>query len=421
MKQRWTEPELVAHWTLTESEKQLLEQRTARGRLGLAVMLKFFQLEGRFPRYHKEVPLLALDFVAEQLAIPVAAWFAYPLTGRSGKRDREHLRDFLGFRPATTDDGQRIQDWLTETIVPKDQAPAHLRAAVLEWCWEHRIEPPTTDRIERIVGAAVRRFENTFFATIDHQLSPSNRQRLDALLATTALDEPDVDLDLNGVLSPFSHLKADSGRVGLASVLKEIAKLKRIDDVQLPVDLFTGVAPKTLERYRLRVATESVQELRRHPEPIRYPLLAAAQSHYRWLDRAADADCPPHFGAGRTQSGHRNHRRPGKGARQNDGALPACRGGPQAARGYHRGRALSPRGRGDASSPGQGISCQWPDLSASCPHPVTQQLPPSLPAHAAADPGCTDISFQQCRPSASHPSPGLAQGASPRPPTIYRL
>lgn len=46
MKQRWTEQELVAHWTLTEPERQLLEQRTARGRLGLAVLLKFFQFEG---------------------------------------------------------------------------------------------------------------------------------------------------------------------------------------------------------------------------------------------------------------------------------------------------------------------------------------------------------------------------------------
>jgi hypothetical protein len=232
------------------------------------------------------VPLLALDFVAEQLAIPAAAWFAYPLTGRSGKRDREQLRDFLGFRPATTDDGERIQDWLTETMVPKDQAPAHLKAAVLEWCWEHRIEPPTPDRMERIVGAAVRRFETAFFAAIAHQLSARNRQRLDALLTTDALDEPNVDLDLNGALSSFSHLKADPGRVGLASVLKEIAKLKRIDDVQLPMDLFTGVAPKTLERYRLRVATESVQELRRHPEPIRYPLLAA----FCWQRRRAIID-----------------------------------------------------------------------------------------------------------------------------------
>lgn len=115
------------------------------------------------------MPLLALDFVAEQLPIPVADWFAYPLEGRSGKRYREQPRGFLGFRLATANDGQRIQDWLTEEVIPKDQALAHLKAAVLEWCWEHRIEPPAPDRIDRIVGAAVRRFKNAFFADIDHQ------------------------------------------------------------------------------------------------------------------------------------------------------------------------------------------------------------------------------------------------------------
>ena len=34
MKQNWTEQELVEFWTLTDSEKQLLEQRTESGRLG---------------------------------------------------------------------------------------------------------------------------------------------------------------------------------------------------------------------------------------------------------------------------------------------------------------------------------------------------------------------------------------------------
>ena len=90
MQQQWNVHELAQSWAVTATEKPLLAQRTPRGRLGLAVLLKFFQLEGRFPFYHKEVPLLAVDYVAEQLATPTAMWFDYPLTGRSGSRDREH-------------------------------------------------------------------------------------------------------------------------------------------------------------------------------------------------------------------------------------------------------------------------------------------------------------------------------------------
>jgi len=36
------------------------------------VLWKFFQFEGRFPDYHQEVPLPAVDDVAEQLDVPVS-------------------------------------------------------------------------------------------------------------------------------------------------------------------------------------------------------------------------------------------------------------------------------------------------------------------------------------------------------------
>lgn len=240
----------------------------------------------RFPLYHKEAPLLAVDFIADQLTIPTSTWFDYPLKGRSGMRDREQLRTFLGFRPATVADSTQIQAWLEQEVLPSDQEPNHLKAAVLDWCREHKIEPPTPERIDRVINAAVRAYESSFFAAIQHKLLPTTRQRLDALLVTASLDEAQIDLDLTPEVISFSNLKADPGRIGLASVVKEIDKLKRIDALELPVDLFADHSPKLLERYKLRVATESVQELRRHPDPIRYTLLAA----FCWQRRKAIID-----------------------------------------------------------------------------------------------------------------------------------
>ena len=63
--------------------------------MGLAaLLLKFFHAEGRFPHGHKEVPLPAVDCLAEQLGVPALARFDSPLKGRSGRRDREQLRTF---------------------------------------------------------------------------------------------------------------------------------------------------------------------------------------------------------------------------------------------------------------------------------------------------------------------------------------
>ena len=286
MKQCWSSSELAEFWSLSGDEKQLSDQRTQQGQLGLAVLLKFFQVEGRFPHYHKEVPLPAVDYVAQQLEVPASAWFDYPLKGRSGSRDREQLRAFLGFRQAANDDMEPVQRWLSQEVVPQDQDPRHLRSAVLDWYREHFVESPSSDRIDRIISAALHSFETAFFAGIHRQLSCSTRQRLDALLVSHSADQPATE---SAELSDFvtlGRLKADPGRAGLASLREEIAKLECINDVQLPDTLFSGVPHKVLERYRLRVSTESTDQFRRHPEPIRYTLLAA----FCWQRRRAIID-----------------------------------------------------------------------------------------------------------------------------------
>ena len=285
MKQCWSSSELAQFWSLSDDEKQLSDQRTQQGRLGLAVLLKFFQLEGRFPHYHKEVPLPAVEYLAGQLEVPAPAWFDYPLKGRSGSRDREQLRTFLGFRQASNDDIEPVQRWLSQEVVPQDQDPRHLRSAVLDWYREHLVESPSSDRIDRIVSAAVRSFETAFFAGIHRQLSGATRKRLDALLASPSAEEPAAEsAELSDPVT-LGRLKADPGRASLASLRGEIAKLECIGDVQLPDTLFGGVPHKVLERYRLRVSaeSESIDQLRRHPEPIRYTLLAA----FCWQRRRA--------------------------------------------------------------------------------------------------------------------------------------
>ena len=49
MQQEWLQPELEAYWRLTPEELSLLEGRGRNNYLGFALMLKYFQLESRFP------------------------------------------------------------------------------------------------------------------------------------------------------------------------------------------------------------------------------------------------------------------------------------------------------------------------------------------------------------------------------------
>jgi hypothetical protein len=88
-------------------------------------------------------------------------------------------------------------------------------------------------------------------------------------------DAPEHDEDSAQKRSALSLLKTDPGRIGLASVEREIAKLGLIRDLNLPDGLWGQVSPKLLARYRTRAATESARDLRRHRSPLRHTLLSA--------------------------------------------------------------------------------------------------------------------------------------------------
>ncbi|EAW36256.1 putative transposase [Lyngbya sp. PCC 8106] len=153
-----------------------------------------------------------------------------------------------------------------------DRNEQHLTEIVYQRLRELKIEPPTSERIERLIRSALHSCEQNFCATTSAQISSETRAKIDGILNTDkALEEqatPSQTFD-------FNHLKADPGRVGLESLLKEIDKLETIRQLELPENLFTEISPKIIHHYRQRASAEPPRELRRHPDPIRYTLVAA--------------------------------------------------------------------------------------------------------------------------------------------------
>ena len=120
MQRHWTEDDLALYWSLTTDELAVLPPGDASSRLGVALSLKFCQLEGRFPGATKDLPPVALQYVAKQLALDPVLATAYDWHGRTGTRSRRHLRTFLEMRPATVADVQGLETWLRTKIVPWD-------------------------------------------------------------------------------------------------------------------------------------------------------------------------------------------------------------------------------------------------------------------------------------------------------------
>jgi hypothetical protein len=57
----------VEHFTLLPDESTLLDNKSGANRLGFALLLKFFQMEARFPSSRQEVPTQVVSYIARQL------------------------------------------------------------------------------------------------------------------------------------------------------------------------------------------------------------------------------------------------------------------------------------------------------------------------------------------------------------------
>lgn len=277
LKRYWEIDELIEHWTLLPNEITMLANKSGANRLGFAVLLKFFQYETKFPSSHSDIPSTVVDYIAKQVDVSSFEYRNYEWNGRSMMRHRGEIRSFLGIRKGTVKDAKEMVDWLINKVLATEPDLSHLKIIVEKEFRELKIEPPTPGRIERIIKSAVRAYESNFFQTTQQKLSPECCTQIDALLSTSETQEEEA-LSLNESstkTSLFHYLNSDPGRVSLDSLLSEITKLQHLRKIGLPDNLFKQVSPKVLQTYSKRAATEHPRELRWHPEPIRYTLVAA--------------------------------------------------------------------------------------------------------------------------------------------------
>lgn len=98
MKWHWSEDELEMQWSLSAEESALLPGRTDSGRLGFAILLKFFQFQGFFPDNKKSIPHEISVYLAQATNSAVTDLDVYEWDGRTGQRHRKKILGFLGLR-----------------------------------------------------------------------------------------------------------------------------------------------------------------------------------------------------------------------------------------------------------------------------------------------------------------------------------
>jgi TnpA family transposase len=271
VRREWEPEDLIASWTLVEADSELVANKTGATRVGFVALLKFFEIEARFPHYAAEVPEQAVVYLAEQVRVDPSMFAKYDFGSRSASYHRGQIRDALGFRECSEADQEQLAGWLAREMCPSELRRDQLRDAVLTRCRAVKMEPPTPGQIGRLVGSGIERFEESLCRTIEARLDAVDgvAARLEQLIGST-------ESGAAGGGERFLHeLKSDPGPLGTETFMKERAKLDRVRGVGLPAVLFEGWTEKLVNTWRERAARYFPSDLAASPRHIRLTLLAA--------------------------------------------------------------------------------------------------------------------------------------------------
>ncbi len=259
MRMEWSSEDLVGSWTLVEEDWRLVGNKTGATRLGFALLLKFFELEARFPTSADELPPAAVAYVADQVKVDPVDLAGYSWDGRSIKYHRAQIRSAFGFREFSRGDEDKLAAWLADEVCPVELRDEQLREALVR-CRSEGIEPP--GRSDRLIGSARALFEKTFCERITERLGASCAARLEEL-ATGREDD--------GRRGLLAELKADPGQVSLETLLREVDKLAGVTALRLPPDC----SERLVEAWRARASRSYPSDLATMTPPVRLTLLAA--------------------------------------------------------------------------------------------------------------------------------------------------
>ena len=270
MNQDWNIDEIIEHFTLLPSEIKFLGINDPHNQLGKALLLKFFQHEYRFPESVSEVPQAIIEYMAQQLNLPHQVIDQYQWGGTRMRKHRAEIRELMGFRSATLADQEVLRTWLMTEVLPHEYRPPHLEQLVYQHLRRLHIEPPTRNQINRLIVSAIDRHEKAIFSRTYDRLSSTVRANLRQLIYPVARTGEEVEPEENDK-APWQHylihtLKVGAGEPKVANIKRVAARLKLLQEIGLPSDLFDDIPLPHLKQYKQQVAVEAISHLQRRDQ-----------------------------------------------------------------------------------------------------------------------------------------------------------
>lgn len=270
---RFSNEDLSENLTLQSGDFNVLKRiRRDENRLGFAVLLKTFEYLGYPPQQKRIIPAIVVNRISEQLGLDAKLFSKYKWKNRAWDQHISIIREYTGFRPFDVNDTHSLSNQLIKSANDLPSQKELLNAAI-QGCRNSRIELPSEKELLRIINSARNTILQSIYQKIYERISPGIRERMDVCLKAGASNTTSYD-----------WMKSKAGRLGMRNLIDEIRKLNFIKEFEIePGILFNGISQGVLHYLRDRARPEDSYQMRRHPAPIRYSLMAVLL-HFRQQD-----------------------------------------------------------------------------------------------------------------------------------------
>ena len=187
------------------------------------------------------------------------------------------IRHYTAFRYPTGQDKRELEQWLRTQGAQDAPTEDALQECAYARLRTLAIELPAEQELQRIVRAALHGFFQDLYMRITTYLSQEVRTALDQLLLVIPGESQ----------SRFEQLKAEPSAPGVKHLQEEIAKLQTLRALGVPAEALGVIPFKVLQILKRRAHNEHAGEMRAHPAPIRYALMACF-IHARTMDVTDD-------------------------------------------------------------------------------------------------------------------------------------
>ena len=278
-----TEDQLAKDWTLSEADANFITLNT-RGevqQMRCAIQLCTLRQSGRFVIKQADVPIKAVNYLAQQLALP--SLIEVPgLSLKDADYGRlQKIQHHLHFKEFDQAEKDSLQSWLLAQVQDHVLDQRELTNKTKAFLKQRRVVLPASSQLGRFIASAIKDAHCELYQRIVALFPQQDLHKLDLLITST-------DHSLYTELMNFKRPPPSPNALIINQFLTYFATLEELKITE--VDL-SGVNPKAIEGLAQLAKNQSAWHLRRiKPDEKRYAILICflAESAKTILDTIID-------------------------------------------------------------------------------------------------------------------------------------